>query len=405
MEKPPPSGLGRSIDELFQQLSAPTTPGAPGEAALGNEAEEPARTEAPPPDQAATDPSPANDAGDRLVGLVSGYLDGAPDERDGLAPQILEVAAEVRAAGDPGAVLDAVVALSVAGAGGDDEEALALGRELLDAEAATALAARIGRERDEEARDGLAQTVACHPDIVIPPLVEALAESADRGARRSLMEVLRALGERGREAALGLLEDDRWFAVRNGVVLIGELGGDDAVQALTAPLGHDDPRVRREAVTALSKVGGENAGLLLLGMLEDGAPEVRAAAATGVGLLGVQKAVRPLEEMLDREDSEDVVVPVLRALGQLGDPGPVPAIEKRAVGSLFSRPPRDVRVAAYRALGAIGTPHARSVLRNGAGDKDPEVRHAVGMLLRQLAQERQDGGEAPGESGPETGDQ
>ena len=442
MEKRSSSGLGRSIDELFQSLSTSREGGASPDDS--SEAAEPAEEQpgapasgpsaGPPSDDPAspvgpTEPRPVPDAGEagegegaavarshRFAELVTEYLDAAPDERDRLAPEILEVGGDLQVAQELDALADGVVSLTVAGAGGHDEEAVALAREIMDPGVAMRIATRLGEDRDEEAREALKDVIRTHSTLLLPALTEALAEAPDRSVRRAVMDALPEMPDLGREVALRLLEDDRWFALRNGVVLIGELGGDDAVQALTAPLGHEDSRVRRETVTALSKLGGENAGLLLLGMLEDGAPEVRAAAATGVGLLRVSRAQRPLEQMLDREDSEDVLVPVIRALGQLGDPGPVPALEKRATGSLFSRPPRDVRIAAYRALAAIGTPHARSVVRNGAGDRDPEIQNAVGMILRQAASAREqkagkdreaeagDGDtppEAPAEPGPE----
>jgi HEAT repeat protein len=76
-----------------------------------------------------------------------------------------------------------------------------------------------------------------------------------------------------------------------------------------------------------------------------------------------------------------VVAAVLQALGQLGDPGAVNAIEKKAVGSFFSRPPTEVRIAADRALHHIGTPHAMQVLHAAADDKDPVVKNVARQLL------------------------
>ena len=75
-----------------------------------------------------------------------------------------------------------------------------------------------------------------------------------------------------------------------------------------------------------------------------------------------------------------MLVELLGGLGQLGDPGAVQAIEKRAVGSLFSKPVTEVRVAAYRALHEIGTPHARELLAKARDDKDPVVRTTARQL-------------------------
>ena len=59
----------------------------------------------------------------------------------------------------------------------------------------------------------------------------------------------------------------------------------------------------------------------------------------------------------------------------------VPLIEKKAVGRLFSRPSKEIRLAAYRALGSIGTPHARDLLLKATRDSDLDVRKvALGLM-------------------------
>ncbi len=178
-----------------------------------------------------------------------------------------------------------------------------------------------------------------------------------------------------------MVEDGRWFVVRNAVTILGEVGGDRAVELVTSALAHTDARVRREALLALAKVGGEDAGMLVYGMIEDPDPEVRLAAAMAAGALKVERALKPLLHLLESERNPDVTVAVLHALGQLGDPGATNAVEKRAVGSFFSRPPTEVRIAAYRALHKIGTPRAQSLIGDAAEDKDPGVRAVVRRLL------------------------
>jgi HEAT repeat protein len=199
------------------------------------------------------------------------------------------------------------------------------------------------------------------------------------------MDVLSLLGDEGRNAVLRLLRDPRWYAVRNGVILLSEIGDASTVQPLTVALAHSDPRVRRETLMALAKIGGEDAGLLIIGMLEDAHPDVRSAAAMGSGALRQERAQRPLLALLATEGVEEVQIQILLALGQIGDPGSVPAIEKRAAGTLFGRPPKALRIAAYRALAAIGSPHARSVVEAGATDRNPEVRQAVEGILRNVS--------------------
>jgi HEAT repeat protein len=149
---------------------------------------------------------------------------------------------------------------------------------------------------------------------------------------------------------------------------------------LISALAHGDFRVRREAVRALARQGGEAAGLLALGMLEDPDANVRSSAILTVGALKVEGALRPLLERLEEEDEERLQIEVLNALGRLGDPGAVPAIERKTVGGLLKRSNREVRIAAYQALAAIGTPYALRVIEEAEHDRDPEVRYAVRTL-------------------------
>ena len=338
-------------------------------------------------------------ARDRFTTRVSGYLHAGEEERQSLVPGILEDAKLLRGPDDLRAVGDAVIALVRIEEDGENASAIALASELLDSHVTTSFAARLGIEKNPEVRQPLMAVCLRLPSLLAPALTGILAEAPDRGARRALMDVIANMGEYGHTAGLELLEDPRWYTVRNGVILLAEIGDADTVQALTTPLANEDARVRRETVIALAKLGGEDAGLLILGMLGDASPDVRSAAAMGIGELKVMKGEKPLLELLAEEENEEVLVQVILALGQLGDPGAVSALEKRATGTLFSRPPRPVRIAAYRALAAIGTPHARSVLEAGAEDKDSEVRQAVEGVLKSFPRatapaKAEDGGES-----------
>jgi HEAT repeat protein len=134
-------------------------------------------------------------------------------------------------------------------------------------------------------------------------------------------------------------------------------------------------------------VGGDAAVLLVLGKLDDPEEDVRTAAVRAAAVLRGERTGKILLGRLEEEESQDVQVEILKALGQLGDPVAVPAIEKRAVGSFFARPPAEIRIAAYRALAAIRTPHARQLVEAAAQDKDPEVKSVAKGLV--MAAERE----------------
>lgn len=316
-----------------------------------------------------------------LQGKVDAFLSASGFEKDRLAGDILAEAARMKDARNLTGIADLLEVLGEAGGGSSDSHALDLARQIISPGAASHIVARLGAVRNEEGRARLIRTTSGLGREMARALADALGEARDRYQRRSFLDALSAQGDLAVEVAQDMVEDPRWFVVRNGVSLMGEIGGDGLISYLTGPLANQDPRVRRETVLVLAKLGGADAEQLILGMLEDSEPEVRAMACRGVGVLGVEKAFKPLMRILDEEPNEDVQVECLHALGKLGDPGAVPLIEKRAVGGLFSRPSKEIRVAAYRALAGIGTPHARSLLEKAANDSDTGVRTVVKGLL------------------------
>lgn len=317
-----------------------------------------------------------------LVEKVRTFLQADAEERPELARELEEEARTREAEGRLDPVVNAVQTLTrgaVEGTG--DDEALELARRLTTPPVAHRFAGRMAGVWDEIERADILEQVRMLASELVEPVAEALSEARDRRARRTYMDAMLAMGETGLEVVEEMLDDPRWFVVRNAVAILGEVGGQRAVEHLTSTLAHDDPRVRRETVLALAKIGGEDAGALVLGKLEDPDADVRAAATRAVGVLKVERAVRPLLERLEEESEAGVMEQVIRSLGQIGDPGAVQAIEKYAVPGFFSRPARDIRIAGYRALASIGTPHARKVLEEARTDRDPEIRKVAEALL------------------------
>jgi hypothetical protein len=258
--------------------------------------------------------------------------------------------------------------------------AMSLAQEFTTPAVASAMVARLaasGNEEDRARMVGVISRIGMEGPLA---LTDALEQARDRSERRILLGAMVALGHRGVEMAERMVADPRWYVVRNGVSILGEVGGERVVKFLTATLASEDSRVRRESIRALAKVGGNDAESLILGMLEDGEPPVRAAACRALGVLGSQRAVRHLVELLDDSDDE-VQLDCIQALGHIGDPGPVQFIEKKARGGILSRPPREVRITAFRALAAIGTPRALKTLEKGLRDGDDAVRNSVEALL------------------------
>ncbi len=380
------AGLTRSIERLFDELreSRDDSITAGERAPTAGERAPTAGESSPPsaevPAAPMVDTEPLSSAGMALTEAVARYLRSSGGERSGAADAVREGARECHEANEIEVAAQAFEDLLVQPV--PDPDATQLAAELLWPAVETRIAVRVGGERLEGRREALIRGLIPLGSSMAEAVGKALSETDDRHVRRNLIAMLVAMGEVGWLVAQSMLSDGRWWVARNGVVVMGETGRPDFVSPLTSSLAHEDPRVRREAVRALARIGGSDAGDLAAGMLGDPDPDVRTGAARAVGVLRVDHAVRPLLTLLAEEADDGVVEQVLRALGQIGDPGAVIAIEKRAVGGFFSRPHSDIRVAAYVALHAIGSPHAMKLVNAAAHDKDAEVREAVRTLLR-----------------------
>ena len=336
---------------------------------------------APPP--AAPAPEGELEELTELDVAVDAYLGGD----HGRGPEIERLAGEHVDSGELGSVARSVGRIAAAAGEPPDAEMLALAQAISSPVVLGRLARQMGGERQAEKRDEYFRACRVLGLDMARAIRDDLAENSDTLARSVHCEALTRMGSAGREVVEEMVGDDIWFLARNGVAILGDLGGDGAVELVRGALANPDARVRREALRSLAKLGAEDAGELVTALLDDTDEGVQMAAAVAAGELGVQRAVRPLVRMLDEAKDPDRIVSIVRALGQLGDPGAVPAIEKHAVPSLFSKPRTNVRVAAYRALYHIGTPHAMKLLAKASSDKDPEVQSAVLGLRKSVGRE------------------
>ena len=83
------------------------------------------------------------------------------------------------------------------------------------------------------------------------PLVERLATESSMSLRRYYMARLVELGDASYAAILPRLRDDRWFLVRNLVIVLRDLNLPAAVSPIKPLLQHDDQRVRQEVLKTL----------------------------------------------------------------------------------------------------------------------------------------------------------
>jgi HEAT repeat protein len=218
--------------------------------------------------------------------------------------------------------------------------------------------------------------------------VIAWLSDADPRLRLAACDVIRAAPTDRSVVALGRVLGDPDPHVRlSAAAAMGVSGMPEAVSPL---LGHlDDPaaEVREEVARALGRIGDPRAVVPLIGKVQDSFPEVRRVVARALGEMGDPRAQSAL--MLALQDAAaDVRLEAVSALGKLRSEEAVssiaplidPDVTESASAYYYTggRPPAqggvgagEVRAAALRALGRIGSEAAVKALVAALAKDDP----------------------------------
>ncbi|MFH1833440.1 MAG: HEAT repeat domain-containing protein, partial [bacterium] len=212
-------------------------------------------------------------------------------------------------------------------------------------------------------------------------LLALLTETDDRAVRKIVLGVLGAGGETPAAYLVPMLQDARWYVVRNAVQLAAR-SHDPALLVYLEPLvRHSDVRVRRELIRTLDALGNGPTVRLLVEALSDEDSSVRTLAAGSLGRHGGQEHEAVVRTQVEGRDFDirppEEVEAFLVCLAHLGKDRVVPVLDKMWRRRPFLTRPGPVRLAALRALGAIPGPEADALLKEAAKSGDAQVKSAA----------------------------
>ncbi len=274
-------------------------------------------------------------------------------------------------------------------ASGDaSERRLAAARIIeLPPEIGLALAQKAMGDPDTDVRlRGAQAAVALHLPRAGDQVLDWLTDSDPR-VRLAACDVIRAAPTDRSVVALGRVLGDPDPHVR--LAAAAAMGASGMTEAVSPLLGHlDDPaaEVREEVARALGRIGDGRAVVPLIGKVQDSVPDVRRVVARALGDLGDGRAASAL--MLAIQDAApEVRLEAVTALGKLRSEEAVttiaPLVDPDAAEGGSSNYPGvhvaqqggvgngEVRSAALRALGRIGSDAAVKVLVAALAKDDP----------------------------------
>jgi HEAT repeat protein len=252
------------------------------------------------------------------------------------------------------------------------------------------VAALLDRNSSDQARATLANILVFLSDKVVRRLMILLAGETASANRKILADVLVRTGATAVPVLLEHLFDDRWYVVRNAVVILGEIRSQDSLLHLTPLLEHREIRVRRETIRALTKIGGQRAVNILLQAAESDDQELRRQALLSLGAIRAAGAIPTLLKLLEQSGwsrrTVDIKKDAIRALGEIRSSDAVaPLLKVLGHRSLWRRALNDeLRIAAALALGEIADENARSGLEKATHDRSAAVARTAAQALMQL---------------------
>jgi HEAT repeat protein len=224
---------------------------------------------------------------------------------------------------------------------------------------------------------------------VVEPLMDALIREGQAGRRKYILTLLRALGEKVVPSVLTRLQDERWYVLRNMVYLLRECGEPRHAEQVRKFAKHPDLRVSMEALRTLLSFGAPEGVPLLKLYVQSQDLETRTQAVRLAGFFKVAETVPLLVEHLERRDvlGNEAVhkVPLVRALGEIGDPRAIASLVKmlKAKSFMFRGAAAELRREIFKNLSNYPPEAREPVLRLGLRQSDPEIRSLCEQLRRE----------------------
>lgn len=231
-------------------------------------------------------------------------------------------------------------------------------QQILDA------ASLLGREKHQDIRSLI--KIVGKPFVV--PLMDRLFDEANRSLRRFWFDCLGDLGEMVRNAALERLNDERWFVIRNLLILLREFSDQEVQRQVRRLVGHPHPRVRVEALKNLLCYHDPKVDALILQDLESADPARKLVAVQVAEMSNNPEIVHKLLAILDSGGIADfgleIKSAVVHALAAIGNVQALPKLKEIVFSVSFLHPGKHAKLKALiiRSLPRFPASQARPLL-------------------------------------------
>ncbi len=220
----------------------------------------------------------------------------------------------------------------------------------------------------------------CYSEKIIPPLMDALSGEDSQVVRRFLISLITYFGDMSVPDAIKRLEDHRWFVKRNMLYVLKECGGKEVIPHVRPYCNHENKKISFEAIRLLLKVGDSHGIDALRRHLESESGEVVAQAIAITGSFRVKEVLPHLLQMLKKKSISGAdlheKIPIIRSLGQIGDPGALNALRDvlSSKSFLFKGAVEKLKEEVYMALRSYPYEDIKDLIEAGLRSRNEQIR-------------------------------
>jgi hypothetical protein len=206
--------------------------------------------------------------------------------------------------------------------------------------------------------------------------VAKMGETGNLAVRKELSSLLVGLGAPAVPSILKMMQDKRWYIVRNLAAILGDIGSPEAVPELLGCLHHTDIRVSKDAIRSLAKIGGREAESGVIALLHGNNSLIFPQVIVSLGGMKSRKALVELMQIVCSGDmflkNLSLKVDALGAIAMIGDRQAVPVLTRILASRHFFARSRWIllKIAIAGCLARLGDIRALPILKKKAGGSD-----------------------------------
>jgi len=189
-------------------------------------------------------------------------------------------------------------------------------------------------------------------------LMEMLSEESDRRRRGQIMDTIRSFGNDILPDLVKSLDSDRWYVVRNTLILIAEMADQSCYASVVKCLQHSDSRVKKAAARTLWRGFGKQAVGPFLRIFNEAEPEIFEEILFGLAQIPAPEAIPvALDYAVEANHPDRFRAMALNVLVTNPSRESLPILiefVKRKGRVITKAEPIEVRLAAAKAMAACG---------------------------------------------------